>query len=221
MLDQNLRIDGGSAELGQCQVTIGSFRLEIERARLSSIGFLRAFGESGGEIRVEHSTLAQSEQALGPVSILLRAHRVRIEAATLDYSGTVHLETGRDDRGSVLVLNSTLRSGAADVHIGSSGRGHEGRTRIEDSRLSAQVDISVLASSLETAGRGEVTVEDSALDSSGTITLETGDEGRTEVRRNDQSRERDDIWSGIHAAATVTIVSGSAGQTIAHEKVKC
>src|SRR5262249_16649856 len=102
----NAHVEGGSAELGQCVVTIGSFRLEIEHARLSSIGLLRAFGEPDGEIRVEHSTLAQSEQAVGLVSILLRAHRVRIEDATLDFSGTVHLETGRDDRGSIHVQNS-------------------------------------------------------------------------------------------------------------------
>lgn len=216
-LDQNLRVDGGSAELGQCQVTIGSFRLEIEHAQLSSTGFLRAFGESGGEIRVEHSTLAQSEQAPGPVNILLRAHRVQIEATTLDFSGTVHLETGPDDRGGVHVLDSTLRSVEADIHVGSSGRGHEGRTRIEDSHLSAQVDISVLASFLVTGGRGEVTVEDSVIDSSGTITLGTGDEGRTVVRRNDRSHEGEDIGSGIHAATTVTIVSGSAGTTIVHK----
>jgi hypothetical protein len=222
-LDQNVRVEGGSAELVECQVTVGSFRLEIVRARLLSIGFLRALGESGGEIRVEHSTLAQSEQATGPVNILLRAHRVRIETTTLDFSGTVHLETGRDDRGSVHVLNSTLRSGAADIHIGSSGRGREGHTTIEDSRLFAQLDISVLGSSLEAGGRGEVTVEDSVLDSSGTITLETGDEGRTEVRGNDRSRERDEtderdeIWRGIHAASTVSIVSGRAGETIAHD----
>jgi hypothetical protein len=216
-LDQNLRVDGASAELGQCQVTIGSFRLEIEHAQLSSTGFLRAFGESGGEIRVEHSTIAQSKQAPGPVNILLRAHRVQIEATTLDFSGTVHLETGQDDRGVVHVVNSTLRSIEADIHVGSSGRGHEGHTRIEDSHLSAHVDISVLASSLVTGGRGEVTVEDSVIDSSGTITLGTGDEGRTVVRRNDRSREGEDLGSGIHAATTVTIVSGSAGTTIVHE----
>jgi hypothetical protein len=222
-LDQNVRVEGGSAELGECQVTVGSFRLEIVRARLLSIGFLRAFGESGGEIRVEHSTLAQSEQAPGSVHILLRAHRVRIEASTLNFSGTVHLETGRDDRGGVQVLHSTLRSSAADIHVGSSGRGQGGHTRIEVSRLFAQVDISVLASSLEAGGRGEVTVEDSVLDSSGTITLETGDEGRTEVRGNDRRRERDErddrdkIWRGIHAASTVSIVSGRAGATLAHD----
>lgn len=71
----------------------------------------------------------------------------------------------------------------------------------------AEVDISILASSLETGGRGEVTVEDSALDSSGTMTLQTGDEGRTEVREN----------SGLHAAGTITIISGRAGKTVAHD----
>jgi hypothetical protein len=206
-LDQNVRVDGGSAELDECQVTVGSFRLEINRARLSSTGFLRVFGESGGEIRVVHSALAQSEQAAGPMNILLRAHRVLIEATTLDFSGTVHLETGQDDRGEVHVVNSTLRSSAADIHIGSSGRGHEGRTRIEESRLSAEVDISILSSSLQTAGRGEVTVEDSALDSSGTMTLQTGDEGRTEAREN----------SSMHAAGALTIISGSAGKTVARD----
>src|SRR5262249_48822963 len=122
-----------------------------------------------------------------------------------------------DDRGGVHVLDSTLRSVEADIHVGSSGRGHEGRTRIEDSHLSAQVDISILASSLVTGGRGEVTVEDSVIDSSGTITLGTGDQGRTVVRRNDRSPQREDMGSGIHAATTVTIVSGSAGTTIVHE----
>ena len=207
ILDQNLRVDRGSAELAECQVTVGSFRLEIERARLSSTGFLRVFGESGGEIRVAHSALTQSEQAAAPVNILLRAHRVLIEATTLDFSGTVHLETGQDDRGEVHVVNSTLRSIAADIHIGSSGRGHEGRSKVEESRLFAQVDISILSSSLQTEGRGEVTVEDSALDSSGTITLQTGDEGRTELREN----------SGVHAAGTITISSGGAGKTVAHD----
>lgn len=215
-LDQNMRVDGGSAELGECQVTIGSFRLEIEHARLSSTGSLRAFGESGGEIRVENSTLAQSEQALGPVNILLRAHRVRIEATTLDFSGTVHLETGPDNHGRVYVLDSTLQSVAADIRVGSSGRGHEGLTRIEDSWLSAQVDISVLASSLVTGGRGEVSVEDCVFDSSGTITLETGDAGRTEVRGSARSRQGEDMGSRIHAATTVTIVSGTEGQSIVH-----
>jgi len=55
------------------------------------------------------------------------------------------------------------------------------------------------------------------MDSSGTITLGTGDKGRTVVRRNDRSREGEDLGSGIHAATTVTIVSGSAGTTIVHE----
>ena len=125
-LDQDVRIEGGSAELAECQVTVGSFRLDIERARLLSTGFLRVFGESGGEIRVAQSALAQSDQAAGPVNILLRAHRVLIEATTIDFSGTVHLETGRDDRGEVHVVNSRLRSIASDIHVGSSGRGHEG-----------------------------------------------------------------------------------------------
>src|SRR5262249_34480515 len=74
-LEQNLVIDGGVAELDECRVTAGSFRLKIEHARLSSNGFLRVFGESGGEICVEHSILTQSDKAIGPVNILLRAHR--------------------------------------------------------------------------------------------------------------------------------------------------
>lgn len=180
-LVDNLRVVGGAAELAECHVTAGGYQLEIEEAELSCTGFIRMLGEPDGAIRVERSVLFEPQESDGFAHVLIRAHRVHLEAATFDFSGTVSLETGAKDGGEMDLESTRVRSRSSNVHIGASGNTHGGRNTIHNSELVGSVDISISASQRAEQGRGRVNLETSALLSSGTITIETGDQGRTDV----------------------------------------
>lgn len=207
-LVDNLRVHGGTASLGECFVTVGNFQLTIEDAEFSVSGSFNIAAQHEGELRVERSQFVQSEEVTQPLHIIFRPHRVRLEDTVLDFVGIVTVGSGAADNGRNTVHNCRLRSREAFIHIGSSGRGVGGRTEVEDSELSAATEISIDASPLASHGRGELLVEGDTIVSQGTILIDTGEEGRTQVRRN-----RGAEGGGIYSAGTTMIFSGSGGET--------
>lgn len=219
-LTENLRVDGGTAELGECQVRIGAFRLEIQQAQFSATGPFTIDGQLGGELRIEHSQFFQSAQTEGLVNMTLLAHRLRVEDTTLDFSGHVILRSGPLDRGEVLVeaVKFRSRSRSAVLHIGASGRtGHEGRITVRESELVAEGNISIAASLQALHGRGRVYLEGNAILARGTLALQTGEEGRIEVHENNRTAEGEEPFRGIYAAGTLMITSGMGGRTAVDE----
>ncbi len=214
-LAEDLLVVGGTSELGACRVHLGAFRLEIQQARFLSTGPLFVDGGlGGGELRIEHSQLSQSERAEGPVNIDLIAHRLRVQDTTLDFSGHVILRGGDLDRSNVLVEAVRFRTRSTSVlHIGASGQtSHQGRITVRDSELISEGDISIQASFLPPHGRGRLLIEGSALVARRTILLRTGEDGRTEIRENNRTVELDELFQGIHAEGTVTITSEAGGR---------
>ncbi len=208
----DLHVEGGATEIAECRVTLGAARLDIRDAEFAATGFFMIEGQPNGDLRVERSVLIQSAAVNEPVNVLLRAHQLRLHATTIDFLGTVHLETGAADRGELQVEGSLLRSLGGDIHIGSSGRGREGNTVVKHSELIASADgISILASAQAPHGAGRIHVEENSIVSAGTIAIQTGEDGRTKVSRN--SRVSEQGSTGIHAGTTLSIVSGEAGET--------
>lgn len=215
-IDADLLVEGGSAEIAECRIQLGAARIDFRDVEFAAIGFLMIDGQADGEIRVERSLIIQSPSLTKPVNILLRAHHLRLDATTLDFVGTVHLETGAADRGQLHVESSLLRARAGDIHIGSSGRGRDGSSVMRHCELVAGFDgISILASAMAPRGAGRIRVEQSCLESPGPIVIQTGEEGRTRVHRNRCVSERG--LTGIHAGTTVNIFSGKAGETTVDE----
>lgn len=214
-LAENLRVVSGTTELGACRVNLGAFRLEIQQARFLSVGPLFIDGGlGGGELRIEHSQLSQSERAEGLVNIDLIAHRLRVRDTTLDFFGHVILRGGDLDRSDVLAEAVRFRTRSRTVlHIGASGQtSHQGRITVRDSELISEGDISIQASFLPPHGRGHVLIEGSAIVARDTILLRTGEDGRTEIRENNRTLKLDELFQGIHADGTVTITSEAGGR---------
>lgn len=211
----NVSVVGGAAELGQCRVELGPFRLEIQQARFLSIGpFFVNGGLSGGELRIEHSQISQSERAEQAVNIDLIAHRLRAHDTTIDSFGHVILRGGDADSSDVLVENVRFRVRSPTVlHIGASGQtSHQGRITVRDSELISEGDVSIQASFLPPHGAGRVLIEGSAIVARATILLRTGEDGITEIRENNRTVELDEVFQGIHADGTVTITCEAGGR---------
>ncbi len=215
LIDADLLVEGGVAEIAECRVTLGAVRLDFRGVEFAASGFFMIDGQPDSEIRVERSLLAQSPAVTEPVNILLRAHRLGLRATILDFVGTVHLETGAADRGQLHVESSVLRSSTGDIHLGSSGGGHQGSTVVRDCELIAGMDgISIQASASAPQGAGRIDVEESYLESPGTIVIQTGEDGLTSVHHNRGPLERG--LRGIHAGS-LSILSGKAGETTVNE----
>ena len=207
-LSDNLRVRGGIASLGECSVTVGSFHLVIQDAQFSVSGPLNVAAQPDGELHVQNSQFVQSAEVKAPLNVIFRPHRSRLENTVLDFVGLVTVGSGAADNGENIVHNCRLRSREAKIHIGSSGRGEEGHTEVKGSELWAAVEISIDASPQVPHGRGDVLVEGNTIVSQGTIIIDTGEDGRTRVRRNG-----DGEGGGIYSTGTTMIFSGAGGET--------
>jgi len=207
-LHTDLHVVAGAAQTGACHIILDFSRLVMEGVQLSASGFFVIDGQPGGELRIERSTLAQSNPEGFPVNILLRAHHLTVDSTVVDFDGSIHLETGMGDRGVMHVESTILRSGSEDVKVGASGTFAEGVSEVRSSILLAATDINVTAS-FRQAGlrRGVVDLEGSSLLAGGSITIQTGDAGQTRVRGN----------GVLRAAENITITSSSEGQTRVEE----
>src|SRR5262249_48443978 len=183
-LMDNLRVRGAAASLGECSVTVGSFRLVIEDAEFSVSGPLNIAAQPDGELRVANSQFVQSEEVKAALNVIFRPHRSRLENTVLDFVGLVTVGSGAADNGENIVQNCRLRSREAKIHVGSSGRGERGHTEVKGSELWAAVEISIDASPQVPHGRGDLLLEGNTIVSQGTIIIDTGEDGRTRVRRN-------------------------------------
>src|SRR5262249_32858445 len=111
---------------------------------------------------------------------------------------------GMGDQGVVHVESVILRSRSKDLRVGASGNFENGVNVVMSSTLLAATDINILASFRDPGLRGGyVNVQESSLIAGGTITVQTGDAGRTQVRGN----------GVLRAGALIALLSSDEGRT--------
>ena len=204
-LQTDLRVEGGTAQTGTCRILLDYCRLFLVGVQLSATDFFVIDGQPGGELQVDHSILSVGEQEEPAVDILLRAHHFSLESSVVDFDGSVHLETGMGDQGVVHVELVVLRSRSKDVRVGASGNFEQGVSVVMSSTLLAATDINITASFHDPGLRGGyVNVQGSSLIAAGSINVQTGDAGRTQVRGN----------GVLRANGLITLLSSNEGQTI-------
>ena len=204
-LHTDLRVEGGAAETGACRILLDFCRLFLVGVELSASDFFVVDGQPGGELQIDHSILSRSDEEGPAVDILLRAHHFNIESTVVDFDGSIHLETGMGDQGVVHVESVILRSRSKDLRVGASGNFDQGTNIVLSSTLLAATDINITAS-FNTPGLrgGYVSVQESSLIAGGSISLQTGDAGRTQVRGN----------GVLRATGPITLLSSEESRTI-------
>ena len=162
ILDEDLFVAGGAAELAACEVQLSAFRLTIREAQFFSTGDFAINGPLDGELQVERSQVFQSAQAGEPVNIGASGRtghdgRVRLKDSELVGDGTVSIQASFES---------------------SHGRG---RVQIERNALIAQVRIILLVGE---DGTLEVRENLQGIRTPGTLTIGSESVGKTSVDEN-------------------------------------